>query len=59
MPILLIKTLRDLRHRSLRSFLTLLGIAIGVAGVVAISYTARNLAAAQEAVYAAARLRAV
>ncbi len=54
MPILLIKTLRDLRHRSLRSFLTLLGIAIGVAGVVAISYTARNLAAAQGSVYAAA-----
>ena len=54
MPILLTKTLRDLRHRSLRSLLTFLGIAIGVAGVVAISYTARNLAAAQEAVYAAA-----
>ncbi len=52
MPILLIKTLRDLRHRRLRSFLTLLGIAIGVAGVVAISYTARNLAVAQAAVYA-------
>lgn len=54
MPILLLKTFRDLRHRTLRSFLTLLGITIGVAGVVAISYTARNLAAAQGAVYAAA-----
>ena len=52
MPILLIKTLRDLRHRTLRSVLTLIGIAIGVAGIVAISYTARNLAAAQTAVYA-------
>ncbi len=52
MPILLLKTFRDLRHRSLRSLLTLLGIAIGVAGVVAISYTARNLAQAQAAVYA-------
>lgn len=54
MPILLIKTLRDLRHRTLRSLLTLFGITIGVAGVVAISYTARNLALAQETVYAAA-----
>jgi putative ABC transport system permease protein len=52
MPILLIKTLRDLRHRTLRSVLTLFGILIGVAGIVAISYTARNLAAAQSAVYA-------
>ena len=52
MPILLIKTLRDLRHRKLRSLLTLFGIAIGVVGVVAISYTARNLAVAQTAVYA-------
>lgn len=52
MPTLVVKTIRDLRHRALRSFLTLLGIAIGVAGVVAISYTARNLALAQEAVYA-------
>src|SRR5215217_6490629 len=52
MPILLLKTLRDLRHRTLRSLLTLFGIVIGVAGVVAISYTARNLAVAQEAVYA-------
>lgn len=54
MPLLLTKTLRDLRHRRLRSVLTLLGIVIGVAGVVAISYTARNLAAAQAAVYASA-----
>ncbi|MFN8536700.1 MAG: ABC transporter permease [Thermomicrobiales bacterium] len=52
MPILLLKTLRDLRHRTLRSILTLFGIAIGVAGIVAISYTARNLAVAQTAVYA-------
>ena len=52
MPLLLTKTLRDLRHRTLRSLLTLVGIVVGVAGVVAISYTARNLAAAQAAVYA-------
>lgn len=52
MPILLLKTFRDLQHRALRSLLTLLGIAIGVAGVVAISYTARNLADAQATVYA-------
>lgn len=50
--LLLTKTVRDFRHRTLRSLLTLLGIAIGVAGVVAISYTARNLATAQAAVYA-------
>ncbi len=54
MPIILLKTFRDLRHRTLRSLLTLLGITIGVAGVVAISYTARNLAAAQAAVYTTA-----
>lgn len=52
MPLLLLKTIRDLRHRALRSALTLLGIVIGVAGVVAISFTARNLAGAQAAVYA-------
>lgn len=52
LPILLTKTLRDLRHRTLRSLLTIVGIVIGVAGVVAISYTARNLALAQAAVYA-------
>ena len=51
LPLLLTKTVRDLRHRGLRSLLTLLGIVVGVAGVVAISYTARNLAAAQAAVY--------
>lgn len=54
MPLLLTKALRDLRHRALRSALTLLAIAIGVAGVVAISTTARNLARAQAAVYASA-----
>lgn len=54
MPLLLTKTLRDLRHRALRSALTLLAIAIGVAGVAAISTTARNLALAQAAVYASA-----
>jgi putative ABC transport system permease protein len=54
MPLLLTKTLRDLRHRTLRSLLTLFGIVIGVTGVVAISYTARNLAQAQAAVYDAA-----
>lgn len=52
MPLLLTKTIRDLRHRTLRSALTLLGIVIGVAGVVAIAYTARNLTAAEAAVYA-------
>ncbi len=54
LPLLLVKTLRDLRHRRLRSALTILGIVIGVAGVVAIAATARNLAAAQARVYAAA-----
>lgn len=51
MPILLLKTFRDLRHRTLRSVLTLIGIAIGVTGLVAISYTGRNLAVAQVTVY--------
>jgi hypothetical protein len=32
-PLLLTKTVRDLRHRALRSLLTLLGIVVGVAGV--------------------------
>lgn len=54
MSLLLTKTLRDLRHRTLRSALTLLAIAIGVGGVIAIASTARNLAQAQAAVYASA-----
>lgn len=45
--IVLRKAVRDLRQRRLRSALTLLAILIGVAGVVAISFTGRMLAAAQ------------
>ena len=37
-PVLLTKTVRDLRHRTLRSLLTLLGIVVGVAEVVASSF---------------------
>ena len=45
------KVLRDLRRRPLRNALTLLGIVLGVAGVVAISSTARTVADAQRATY--------
>ncbi|MBC7263175.1 MAG: FtsX-like permease family protein [Chloroflexi bacterium] len=46
------KAYRDVWVRKLRSFLTILGIAAGVAGLVAIVSTSQNIAAAQRAVYA-------
>ncbi len=46
------KAYRDVTKRRVRSLLTLLGIVIGVAGIVAIVSTGQNLAAAQEAAYA-------
>ncbi len=46
------KALRDLVKRKLRSTLTLAGVVIGVAGLVAIVSTGRNLARAQAAAYA-------
>lgn len=45
------KVLRDLRRRPLRNVLTLFGIILGVAGVVAISSTARSIADAQRLTY--------
>lgn len=54
MTVLVTKTIRDFGVRRLRSALLLLGIVIGVAGVVAIAYTARNLAGAQRAAYVSA-----
>jgi putative ABC transport system permease protein len=52
MSSILLKAYRDLTRRRLRSLLTLTGIIIGVAGVVAIVSTGRNLAGAQAAAYA-------
>lgn len=46
------KAYRDVTKRRVRSFLTLLGIVIGVGGVVAIVSTGENLARAQQAAYA-------
>jgi len=54
MTVLATKTFRDFGVRRLRSALLLFGIVIGVAGVVAIAYTARNLAGAQRAAYLSA-----
>jgi len=51
MHTLIIKAYRDLTRRRLRSALTLLGILIGVAGVVAIVTTAQALAEAQAEAY--------
>jgi len=51
MPILLQKTWRDFRLRPARSLLTLLGIVIGVAGVVAIVLAGRALTRAQRQAY--------
>jgi putative ABC transport system permease protein len=51
MPTLTRKIIRDLSRRKLRSFLTLLGVLLGVAGVVAISSTTRTLADAQRLTY--------
>ena len=54
MSVLVAKTMRDFGVRRLRSALLLIGIIIGVAGVVAIAYTARNLARAQHDSYVSA-----
>jgi putative ABC transport system permease protein len=51
MPITFRKALRDLRRRRLRSLLTVIGIVVGVAGIVAIITTSKNLAAAQNQAY--------
>ncbi|HET7038212.1 MAG TPA: ABC transporter permease, partial [Thermomicrobiaceae bacterium] len=55
MQLLLIKNLRDVQRRPLRTLLTVVGVLLGVAGVVAISYTGRNLAAAERQTYASTR----
>lgn len=49
---ILLKAYRDLTRRKVRSALTILGIAVGVASLVAIVSTSRNLARAQAATYA-------
>ncbi len=51
MRTLVSKVFRDLQRRPLRNILTLLGIILGVAGVVAISSTARSIADAQRLTY--------
>ncbi len=51
MRTLLIKVQRDIRRRPLRNVLTLLGVILGVAGVVAIVFTSRALADAQAHTY--------
>src|SRR5438477_7138380 len=51
MLIALRKAYRDLTRRRLRSFLTVIGIVIGVAGIVSITSTSKNMAAAQAAAY--------
>ncbi|NLS79981.1 MAG: ABC transporter permease [Chloroflexi bacterium] len=48
----ILKPLRDLTRRKSRSLLTILGIAVGVASLVAIVSTSRNLARAQAVAYA-------
>ena len=45
------KAYRDLTRRRLRSFLTVIGIVIGVAGLVAITSTSKNMTAAQAEAY--------
>src|SRR3954464_14220940 len=45
------KAYRDLTRRKLRSFLTIIGIVIGVGGIVAITSTSKNMTAAQAASY--------
>jgi putative ABC transport system permease protein len=52
---LLFKALRDFQRRPLRTFLTIIGITLGVAGLVAINHTGHNLADAQRETYAGAR----
>src|SRR5579859_6704189 len=51
MPITFRKAFRDLSNRRLRTLLTVIGIVVGVAGIVAILTTSKNLAAAQNAAY--------
>ena len=51
MLIALRKAYRDLTRRRLRSMLTIIGIVIGVAGIVAITSTSKNMVAAQTAAY--------
>jgi putative ABC transport system permease protein len=51
MPITFRKVFRDLSKRRLRSLLTVIGIIVGVAGIVAIITTAKNLTAAQSQAY--------
>jgi putative ABC transport system permease protein len=51
MLISLRKAYRDLTRRRLRSFLTVIGIIIGVAGIVAITSTSKNMTAAQAVAY--------
>ncbi len=52
---LLIKAFRDVQRRPLRTVLTIIGIVLGVAGLVAINHTGHNLADAQRETYAGAR----
>ena len=49
---LLLKALRDLKRRPLRSILTVLGISVGVAGLVAIVSLGQNIVQAQASTYA-------
>ncbi len=51
MSLLLNKAWRDLRVRPARSLLTILGIAVGVAGVVAVALAGRGLIRAQRRAY--------
>ncbi len=53
-PLLWQRVLRSLLVRRVRSLLTLAGIIVGVAGVTAVVFTARNLAEAQANAYNAA-----
>jgi putative ABC transport system permease protein len=55
MVTLLVKALRDVQRRPLRTVLTVTGIMLGVAGLVAINHTGHNLADAQRETYAGAR----
>lgn len=55
MQLLLIKNLRDIQRRPLRTLLTVAGVLLGVAGVVAISSTGRTLANAERQTYAGTR----
>jgi putative ABC transport system permease protein len=52
---LLVKAFRDVQRRPLRTVLTIIGIMLGVAGLVAINHTGHNLADAQRETYAGAR----